>query len=209
MNKRFLLCSFIVGILWARALSAAEWQAGFAAAKITPQAPIVMAGYASRDHASEGILADLYAKVLVLVDTNGERAAWITTDLIGLRGVVTEAICQRIIDRTGLKRYQLLINSSHSHTGPAIAESDVAAYSVTGDAVATMRTYRAWLQDRVVDAVEQALRRLEPVELSYGSGVVPFVMNRREVHERPRRDSRRESPWTGGSHDAAAEGRIS
>jgi hypothetical protein len=162
-------------------VAAAEWQAGFAAVKITPESPVPMAGYASRDHPSEGVVADLYAKVLVLSDTNGERAVWITTDLIGLRGAVTEATCQRIMERTGLKRHQLLVNSSHTHTGPAIADSDAAAYGVRPEAMAATRTYRQMLQDRLVGAVVQALQRLEPVELSYGTGVVPFVMNRREV----------------------------
>ena len=159
---------------------AAEWQAGFAAVKITPETPVRMAGYAARNHPSEGVVADLYAKALVLVDSNGERAVWITTDLIGLRGAVTETIFQRITQRTGLKRYQLLINSSHTHTGPAIAESDVAAYNLSEDDAARMRTYRGLLHDRIVSAVEQALAHVEPVELWYGSGVVPFAMNRRE-----------------------------
>jgi neutral ceramidase len=180
MRKRLLLQCVIAAILPVAPLCAAEWHAGFAAVKITPERPVAMAGYASRDRPSEGVAADLYAKVLVLADANGQRAVWITTDLIGLRGAVAEAICQRITERTGLKRHQLLINSSHTHTGPAIADSDASAYGIRDDAAAQTRAYRQMLQDRMVSAVEQALARLDPVELSYGSGVVPFVMNRRE-----------------------------
>jgi len=176
------LLLFVAGtaLLAAAPASGAEWQAGFAAVKITPEAPVPMAGYAARNRPSEGVAADLYAKVLVLADADGERAAWITTDLIGLRGAFTESICQRIMQRTGLKRHQLLINSSHTHTGPAFAETDVAAYGLSPESADRMRAYRDLLQDRIVSAVEQALARLEPVELSYGSGVVPFAMNRRE-----------------------------
>jgi hypothetical protein len=170
----------LVAIVLASPALAAEWQAGFAAVKITPETPVPMAGYAARHHPSKGVVIDLYAKALVLVDSNGERAVWITTDLIGLRGAVTETICQRIVQRTGLKRYQLLINSSHTHTGPAIAESDIAAYNIKPDAIAPMRAYRGLVEERIASAVDQALARLEPVELSYGSGVVPFAMNRRE-----------------------------
>ena len=159
---------------------AAEWQAGFAAGRITPSTPVAMAGYASRDRPSEGVVADLYAKALALSDSNGQRAVWITTDLIGLRGAVTEETLRRVVERTGLKRHQLLINSSHTHTGPAIAETDTSAYGIRDEAAANMRAYRRMLQDRIVEVVEQALARMEPVELSYGTGVVPFVMNRRE-----------------------------
>ena len=159
---------------------AAEWQAGFAAGRITPSTPVAMAGYASRDRPSEGVVTDLYAKALALSDSNGQRAVWITTDLIGLRGAVTEETLRRVVERTGLKRHQLLINSSHTHTGPAIAETDTSAYGIRDEAAANMRAYRRMLQDRIVEVVEQALARMEPVELSYGTGVVPFVMNRRE-----------------------------
>ena len=179
-DSRVRLILGLVAIFSASPVLAAEWQAGFGAVKITPETPVPMAGYGARNHPSEGVVTDLYAKALVLVDTNGERAVWITTDLIGLRGVVTETICQRIMQRTGLKRHQLLINSSHTHTGPAIAESDAAAYNLSQDDVRRMRTYRSLLEERMASAVDQALAHLEPVELWYGSGVVPFAMNRRE-----------------------------
>ncbi len=177
---RCLLLPCMMAAMLPATLEAAEWQAGFAAVKITPEGPVAMAGYASRNKPSEGVVADLYAKVLVLVDTSGERAVWITTDLIGLRAVVTEEISRRVMDGTGLKRHQLLINSSHTHTAPAIADSDASAYSIAPDAARRTRAYRQLLQDRIVSAVEQALARVQPVELSYGSGVVPFVMSRRE-----------------------------
>jgi hypothetical protein len=40
--------------------------------------------------------------------------------------------------------------------------------------------YTRQLQDKVVTAVEQAATRLEPANLSWGTGIVHFVMNRRE-----------------------------
>ena len=179
-----VLCAFAAWIIAAPA-GAAEWQAGFASVKITPDAPVPMAGYASRNRPSEGVLLDLHAKVLALADANGARAVWITTDLIGLRAAVTDAIVRRIIDRTGLERRQILINASHTHTGPAIAETDTVAYGLDDESAQRMRAYRRALEDRIVSAVERALARMEPVELSHGAGVVPFVMNRRE-HTRER-----------------------
>lgn len=175
--RLFVFCAMT---LFAAPLHASEWQAGFATVKITPERPVAMAGYASRNKPSEGVVADLHAKVLVLDDGRGQRAVWITTDLIGLRGAVTEEIFRRITERTGLKRHQLLVNSSHTHTGPAIADSDTSAYAIAEAAAADTRAYRHLLGDRIVAAVEQALARLEPVTLAYGTGVVPFVMNRRE-----------------------------
>ena len=180
MRNRTLIQWLIISCISVASESAAEWKAGFAAARITPDAPVAMAGYASRDRPSDGVLTDLYAKVLALEDEKGQRAVWITSDIIGFRATVTESMFQRIMERTGLKREQLLVNSSHTHTGPAIAESDSSAYAVREEAAAHTRAYRHTLQDRIVAAVEQALAKMEPVELSHGTGVVPFVMNRRE-----------------------------
>src|SRR5687767_4762053 len=180
MRRLFVVQCAIAALMPIAPALAAEWQAGFAAGRITPSTPVAMAGYASRDRPSEGVVTDLYAKALALSDSNGQRAVWITTDLIGLRGAVTEETLRRVVERTGLTRHQLLINSSHTHTGPAIAETDTSAYGIRDEAAANMRAYRRMLQDRIVEVVEQALARMEPVELSYGTGVVPFVMNRRE-----------------------------
>jgi hypothetical protein len=162
---------------------ASEWKAGVAAVKITPEAAVPMAGYGSRDRPSEGVVSDLYAKVLALTDASGQRAVWITTDLIGLRGEVAEQICLQIIERTGLNRNQILINSSHTHTGPAIADSDIPAYFIPPESAPLIHAYRDMLQDRIVDAVVQALTRMEPAELSSGTGVVSFAANRRELTE--------------------------
>jgi hypothetical protein len=180
MTRHLLVHCAIAALMPLAPAVAADWQAGLAAVKITPEAPVPLAGYASRDRPSEGVAADLYAKVLVLADAGGTRAVWITTDLIGLRSAVAEGMLQRIMERTGLKRHQLLVNSSHTHTGPAIADTDSSAYGIRDDGTANMRAYRRMLEDRVIGAVEQALSKLEPAELSYGAGVVPFVMNRRE-----------------------------
>ena len=48
-----------------------SWRAGVATVKITPEKPMWMAGYASRDHVADGKLTDLWAKALVLEDARG------------------------------------------------------------------------------------------------------------------------------------------
>ena len=79
-----------------------ELQVGFARVKITPEAPIRMAGYASRNKPSEGVLADLYAKAMAIADGRGERAVLITADVIGFNAAVADAICGRIMAKTTL-----------------------------------------------------------------------------------------------------------
>ena len=49
-------------------LSAADYKAGVGRIIITPDKPIYLSGYANRDHASEGVLHDLWAKALAFED---------------------------------------------------------------------------------------------------------------------------------------------
>lgn len=158
----------------------AQWKVGLAQVKITPEQPVFLAGYASRDKPYTKILADLYVKALVLEDEKGERGVLVTSDLIGFRADVAEQICDRLTKKLGLKRSQILLNSSHTHTGPTISLNPAARDNMSaGDAQRTV-AYTRQLQDKVVDVVVGASAKLEPAKLSWGTGVVNFVMNRRE-----------------------------
>jgi hypothetical protein len=157
-----------------------EWKAGLAQVKITPENPLQLSGYGGRVKPFEKVAADLYVKVLVLEDRDGRRGVLVTSDLLGFPAAVAEPICERIREKTGLKRDQILLNSSHSHAGPLLSlkvpnKDDPGA----GEALRTVE-YTRQLQDKVVEAVVQALGRLEPARLSWGGGVIHFAMNRRE-----------------------------
>ena len=61
-----------------------DWKAGAAKVKITPDQPMWMSGYASRNKPADGTLTDLYAKSLALEDAQGHRALLITMVQNGL-----------------------------------------------------------------------------------------------------------------------------
>src|SRR5205807_7765737 len=161
-----------------------EWRVGVARTKITPEQPVFVAGSASRNKPFERVETDLFAKALALEDRQGNRAVLVTTDLIGLSAAVAEPICERLHETAGLARQQILLNSSHIHTGPALSLSGAPAENrSSGDAERTV-AYTKQLQGKIVDVVRQALKHLEPARLSHGVGVVNFVMNRREFTPR-------------------------
>jgi neutral ceramidase len=167
----------VVLVLGGRSAAAdPDWKVGLAEVKITPDRPVPMAGYASRNKLSEKVAAHLYVKAMVLEDRDGHKAALVTSDLIGFPAAVAEPICERIGEKTGLKREQILLNSSHTHSGPQVTLRESAKEFAGGRAV----EYTRDLQDKVVEAVVKAAGRLGPARLSWGSGVANFVMNRRE-----------------------------
>jgi hypothetical protein len=161
-----------------------DWKVGLAQVKITPQQPVFMAGYASRDRPFEKVTSDLYAKALALEDRDGHLAVLVTTDLIGLTAAIAEPVCARLADRAGLKREQLLLTSSHTHTGPALSlDPERGGRGSPGDRQRTV-DYTRTLQDQLVEVVLASLKNREPARLSWGTGVVNFVLNRRQFTPR-------------------------
>jgi len=178
-----LLAVWLVALATAAAVQAADpaWKVGLARTKITPPYPVRMSGYSSRDKPFDGVAADLYAKALALTDENGGRAVLITSDLIGFPADVAEPICERIMKETGLKRSQILLSSSHTHTGPATRTKTKTEGDLPEEEAKRLNDYTGWLQDRVVEIALQALgSEGDQAKLSRGTGVVNFVMNRRE-----------------------------
>jgi hypothetical protein len=158
----------------------ADWKVGLAQVKITPERPVFLAGYASRNKPFTKVEADIYAKALALEDGAGQRAVLVTSDLLGFPAAVAEPICDRLREKAGLKREQILLNSSHTHAGPMLSLKAAGLEGPkAGDAQRTVE-YTRQLQDKVVAVVQEALKRLEPARLSWGVGVANFVMNRRE-----------------------------
>src|SRR5438045_228677 len=157
-----------------------EWKVGLAQVKITPERPVLMSGYSGRTRPFEKVAADLYVKVLVLEDRTGRRGVLVTSDLLGFPAAVAEPICERIGKKTGLKREQILLNSSHTHSGPTVSLRPPAKDAPNPGEAERTAEYTRGLQDKVGEAVEKAAAKLEPARLSWGGGVVDFVMNRRE-----------------------------
>lgn len=158
------------------------WKAAVSTVAITPQESMWMAGYASRDHPSEGVRHSIWAKALVLEDRSGNRAVLVTTDLVGIRQELSRRIRDRLMDQYGLSREQVILNSSHTHTGP---ETDYARYQFQLDQVQLnkIKRYAENLEDKIVEMVGRTMKSLKPVHLYAENGVTRFQVNRRNNKE--------------------------
>ncbi len=189
MHKRYLLNAVITGLVAVAAIAPvqaadAEWQVGLAAVKITPPKPVVLLGYSNRNGPFESVTADLWAKAMAFEDSDGHRGVIITTDLVGVQAVVTEPVCARITQKTGLTRGQIILNASHTHTGPLVSLKPRLSGNIGHPALSVEdgeRTvaYTRALQDKLVGVVVEAVSGLAPACLSWGRGAVGFPMNRR------------------------------
>lgn len=158
------------------------WKAGVARVVITPETSMWMAGYAARKRPSEGTLHDLWAKALAVEDAGGERLVFISTDLAGIPKAISERIRSRLNESHGLSRAQIVLNSSHTHTGPALHDP-VRAYQLPEEQFDKVVAYSRTLEDKIVNLVAEALSAMEPVQLYAENGVTRFQVNRRNNNE--------------------------
>ncbi|MDZ4849135.1 MAG: neutral/alkaline non-lysosomal ceramidase N-terminal domain-containing protein [Pirellulaceae bacterium] len=156
-----------------------KWLIGLAHVMITPDEPVRMSGYASRTQSSQGVASDLFAKALAIEDATGNRGLIITSDVIGFSASFAESTCQLISAKTGLQRNQILLNSSHTHTGPVLGLK-AEDFDFEGEQLVATIAYSRGLQGKLVDVAAESLSQLKPAKLSWGVGVATFAMNRRE-----------------------------
>lgn len=184
MRFAFTLAALLVCGVFQTGAQEAGWKAGIAKADITPDQPVFLAGYASRDKPFEKIDARLFAKAIAFTDPQGLRAILITTDLIGFSAAVSDPICDRIMTKANIERSQILINSSHIHTGPSVTLDPSPKGNLDTEQSARQVAYTKSLQDKIVQLAVDALEaEPHPVQLSWGTGIVNFPMNRREFTE--------------------------
>src|SRR5258708_26357775 len=164
-------------LLSAFTLAAADYKAGIGRIIITPEKPIYMSGYAGRDHPSEGAIHDLWAKALVIEDHKGARVVIVTTDLIGLPRGVADVVAARIQKEYGIERPHLVLNSSHTHTGPLIQHNLETMFDLSPADAQVVAEYAASLADKLVAVVGAALKDLAPAGLSFVTGRAPFAVN--------------------------------
>jgi neutral ceramidase len=158
------------------------WKAGVARAVITPSTPVWLAGYGSK-RVPDGTLHDLWMKALALEDPSGRRAVLVTSDFQGVPRSMSDPVFERVRDRFGLGRAELMITFSHNHCGPRLGDDLLDYYPVDSDQEAIVADYTARMIDRMVDLVGAALADLEPAELAVARGRATFAVNRRNNPE--------------------------
>jgi neutral ceramidase len=166
-----VLVFLVVSTLSARAEDdpaeqAPHWRVGVAAAKITPDRRLHMAGYAGRKEPAEATEQDLFGKAIAIEDRDGNRVVFVTLDLIGVLEKLRTEVATQVQEKYELPPRALLMNASHTHCGPAYGREDAKDYF---DSLATT----------LVDLVGQSLEQLQPAKLSYSFARCSVAMNRR------------------------------
>lgn len=156
------------------------WKAGVAKVVITPEHFMWMSGYGGRDRPAEGTLTDLFAKALVVEDSDGRRGVLVTLDIVGIDRALSLQMREALRLEYGFKLPQIALCVSHTHTGPVIGTNLRLAYALDEEQERVIDEYAVTLMQKVVEVVGAALADVEPSELSWGIGRSTFAVNRRE-----------------------------
>ena len=170
----------------------ADWRAAAKRINITPEKPMWMGGYSARRAPGSGKTTELYAKILVLEDGRNKRLAIVTLDLIGVPRSLRTALEKRVNSDHGLVVGELMLNASHSHSGPMIrlipgfkaGQPDRASFDRVPDDeeekyVRLAQAYMRDLEDSIVRSIGDCIKRLAPAQLLFSQARCGFAMNRR------------------------------
>lgn len=159
---------------------------GIARVDITPDHPVRLMGYASRQTESEGVAQRIWAKALAIGSSEGDGpAVLIMVENCGVPKAMTAQVLDRLEAKAGLKRERVVLCSTHIHTGPWLAGLLTlhTAGEIPAEHLERMKRYTEHLTGLIVQVAEQALAARKPAVLSWTQGSVGFAMNRRPIKE--------------------------
>ncbi|WP_375583399.1 neutral/alkaline non-lysosomal ceramidase N-terminal domain-containing protein [Cyclobacterium xiamenense] len=159
------------------------WKTGTDKFQITPKAPLWMAGYAHRDKPAQGKYSELWVKVLAFEDPEGNRSVLLTSDLLGFPKKMSETIRTAILQKYGLSKSQVILNSSHTHSGPVLAAALFDIYPLNMQQRAQVEAYSKQLEADIVESVGRALQHMQASRIYSGNGTARFQVNRRNNKE--------------------------
>ncbi|MCX6853108.1 MAG: neutral/alkaline non-lysosomal ceramidase N-terminal domain-containing protein [Verrucomicrobia bacterium] len=163
----------------------ANWKAGTATVAVTPQKMLWMAGYAGRKKPAEGKVQDLFAKALALEDEQGNKLVFVTLDLIGVPQLLRQAVAQRAEKEFGLPPAHLVMNASHTHSGPSLRTTPLTDADKDNPKAKDLWEYTQKLQNDLVGLIGKALKEMQPARLTWNKARCGFAMNRRRDYTLP------------------------
>ncbi len=180
-----LLTLLVAGPLSAATITPA-WKAGVATVILTPDQPMWMAGFAARTNVSQGKSTELYGKALCLEDAQGTRLVIITLDLISVPRALRNGVEAALRKEHNLPREALLMNCSHTHSGPEFTLGDgPLPWPMFGNparaGAKSAEDYGRELQEKLIELVRRGLASFAPAKLSYQHARCGFAMNRRTL----------------------------
>lgn len=145
-------------------------RAGTARIDVTPDWPVMLAGFGQRTQPSDGVLDRIFVKALFL-DDGDRRLMLITADLISTPRPLGEAVVAALGAALDLTPEQICVCASHTHSAPVPHDA--------GDGATGVAAFAARLQAGMIAAGIQAAAAARPCRVRTGVGNLDGFLNRR------------------------------
>lgn len=173
----------LLGNIFSGTLPAGELSVGSATASITPDQRVALSGQMYL-RVSAGVESPCTATALSIETCNGdqslEQAIFISCDLVGLYGDFYGDLRQQLQGRIPEEVLtKLVINATHTHTGPVMEEGE---YVIPESGVMPPAEYREFLMKTLADLAVQSWEARSPARVAWGLGYAVVAHNRRAVY---------------------------
>jgi hypothetical protein len=157
-----------------------SFQAGIAVRDITPLEQWIQAGriwlwgYGNRFQACTGIYQPISARAVVIQDEQDHSFVLTAVDIGSLDPAMTTSIRDRIGQSRGVSAEYICVNISHTHGAPVVARIPTWQPGVD----VPDEEYVQFLEQQIVDAIEEAFAGLQPATISFGRGATAIGVDR-------------------------------
>ena len=152
-------------------------KAGWAEGEITPPLGLPMGGRGPRFAPGAAVLDPLLAQAVVLEDTLGNRTLWISVDQDGLARDRVVRLRYELAMLTDVPYEAVIINCSHTHSGPMGNFSMLATLLTSPEA---LRAYENERDRHILRLGWEAVEKLQPVKITWHVGQSHVGINRRK-----------------------------
>lgn len=157
---------------------ALQLHVGTAKIDITPPFPMPLAGFASRENRKfETVDSRLYVRTFYFrqhaADRSMLQALLVSADILFWSEQLADRLRRRMERQWGIPVDAIILNATHTHSGPAISTRTVGLGEPDPD-------YLDFLEQAVIRSVEQAIGDAEPVSIHKGKGSSGIGVNRRK-----------------------------
>ncbi len=159
-------------------------EAGWSEVDITPPLGIALGGRAGPGTKASQVRDSLGAQILILKDARGTEFVLVSFDLVGLPHDLSDRIRTRIVHELGAEWNLVVLNFSHTHSGPYVLRSLMAG---VGPPPENEVDYFKMLEERIESAVKRAAKAMKTVEVETFAGKSTIGINRRGKNEQGER----------------------
>ena len=134
-----------------------------------------LAGFGRPDRVCTGVHDDITLTTLVMLNQNN-KCIIICADIIGFDSDFVRKIKKEIEELYGFSKDQVLLNASHTHSGPASLRNMSSSLGRVDE------RFMTFLHDSVLSSIKTALASVEEVEMFVGKGSCDKIgINRRRM----------------------------